>query len=132
MRGRLITIAVLAALAAIAVVAPALAGSSKVKHFATNISIKTDQQAGTISGVVTSSKDNCAQGRRVDLYVNGTDVYHQNTNAKGKYGIVHGSSQDPQPLDPGKYKVKAKKLRLSAKKVCDAGHSKTVTVQAAP
>jgi hypothetical protein len=129
LRGRLITIAVLGLLAATAAVSPALAGSAKVKHFATTISIKTDQEAGTISGKVSSANDNCAVHRRVDLYVNGDKVFHINTHDGGKYAIVHGSQQDPQPLDSGDYQVKAPKKTLTAKKVCDAGQSKVSTVK---
>jgi hypothetical protein len=129
LRGRLITVAVLGLLAAGAVVSPALAGHQKVKHFATTISIKTDKAAGTISGKVTSANDACAVHRSVHLYVDGSDVYHQNTKAGGTYGIVHGSQQNPQPLDPGDYQVKAPKKTLTPTKVCDAGHSKVSTVK---
>ena len=128
MRGRLITVAVVGLLAAGAAVSPALAGHQKVKHFATTISIKTNKAAGTISGKVSSANEDCALHRTVHLYVDGSDVYHQNTHEGGKYGIVHGSAQNPQPLDPGDYQVKAPKKTLTPRKVCDAGQSKVSTV----
>jgi O-glycosyl hydrolase len=129
LRGRLITIAVLAVLAAVAAVSTAVAGHHHVKHYATNISIKTNQQKGTIQGVVTSPNEKCSAKRKVFLYQDGKPVFHIKANADGEYGIVHGSQQNPQPLDDGKYQVKAERLTLSPKKVCDPGQSKVSKVK---
>jgi hypothetical protein len=134
LRGRLITVAALGLLAVGASISPALAGHAKhkpTKHFATTISITTDQQGGTISGKVTSPSPGCANERGIDLYVDGDHAFSEDTTATGKYGIRH---RDPDgntiPLDPGDYQVKAKQLKLSKHKICDPGKSKVSTVPA--
>ncbi len=121
MRGRLITIAVLGVLAAAAAVSPALAGHQKVKHIATNVSIKTDAAAGTISGKVTSRKPACVTKRKVILNVDGDDVFNTKADQHGKYGI---KTSDGSALNPGDYEVHAPKVRPNAKFVCDPGNSK--------
>ncbi len=133
MRGRLITGAVLGLLAAFAGISPALAGDAKhkpTKHYATNISITTDKQGGTITGKVTSPNAGCTKARGIDLYVDGDKAFSTDTTATGKYGIRHKDQNgNTIPLDPGDYQVKAKQLKLSKHKACDAGKSKVSTVQ---
>ena len=135
MRGRLISVAVLSLLAAGASISPALAGYAKhkpTKHYATHISITTNQQAGTIQGTVTSPKAECVAKRPIDLYVDGGKVFSDATHKNGDYGIVHQDHNgNPVPLDSGDYQVKAKQLKLSKHAVCDPGKSKVATVPAA-
>ncbi len=125
MRGRILSVGIAAAALAVGSVAPALAGSGKVKHFETTVTIKTDQAAGRIFGKVKSDKTKCVNKRKVILNVDGTDVFHGKAGDDGSYGI---RTSDGSPLDPGNYEVHSPKLKVNDKVVCDPGDSKIVTL----
>lgn len=125
MRGKLVTIAIAGMMLAVAAVVPAMAGQAKVKHFDTKVTIKTDADAGTISGKVKSDKAACVSGRKVKLNVDGEDVFTAHANDDGKYGI---KTSDGSPLSPGHFETHSPKLKVSKKVICDPGDSKIVTV----
>jgi hypothetical protein len=125
MRGRILSVAVAAAVLAVSAVAPALAGSGKVKHFETTVTIKTNQDAGRIFGKVKSDKAKCVSKRKVILNVDGEDVFNGRADDDGNYGI---HTTDGSSLGPGKYEVHSPKLNVSNKVVCDPGNSKIVTL----
>ena len=123
MRGRLISIATVGTLLAVAAVAPALAGSQRAKHYPTTITIHADQPGGLLTGRVKSDKKPCFRNREVRIIILGEDAGDDTTTSGGHYKFDFNG-----PIPPGTYDVRAPKLRVSKKVVCEPGVSKVVTL----
>ncbi len=125
MRGRVLSVGVAAVALTVSAVAPALAGSGKVRHFDTTVTIKTDAAAGHVSGKVKSDKDACVSLRYIILDIDGRNVFHTKANENGSYGI---KTSDGSPLPSGDYQVRSPRHKVNDKVVCDAGKSRIVTI----